>query len=558
MPRRRIGFGTGGACVCLSVAALVLGFAGPALATDGTWERAWGKDVVTGGGIGFEICTLASSCQTGAVSTGLGGEFNGQQEIDTDAAGNVYVGDAGDERVQVFDSAGNFLRAWGKDVVVGGGTGFEICTVAANCKAGVAGAAAGELSNPIDVDVDPSGNVIVSDRGNQRIQKFDSSGNFQRMWGKDVVAGGGTGAEICTSPAFCKIGVAGSLGGELTTLRDVATDATGNVYAIEFGNTRVQKFDSTGNFQRAWGKDVVAGGGTGFEICTTAASCKAGAFDGELGGELDAPGGLAIDTAGNLSVGDADHNRIQSFDLSGNFQRAWGKDVVTGGGTGFEICTVAASCKAGAGGAALGGELGPGIQGLSTDPTGAVYVTETINQRVQQYAASGSWLRAWGKDVVTGGGTGFEICTVASDCKPGAAGALGGEFFTPVGVAANADGSVFVSDLNNRRIQKFAADPVPEPPPGGADTVAPDTTITAGPKKKQRKRKATFRFTSTEPGSSFQCKLDDRAFQPCTSPKRVRVKRGKHTFSVRATDAAGNVDATPATRSWKVKKKRKR
>jgi hypothetical protein len=38
----------------------------------------------------------------------------------------------------------------------------------------------------------------------------------------------------------------------------------------------------------------------------------------------------------------------------------------------------------------------------------------------------------------------------------------------------------------------------------------------------------------------------------------VTVKRGKHTFSVRATDQAGNVDATPATDTWKVKRKKRK
>jgi hypothetical protein len=104
--------------------------------------------------------------------------------------------------------------------------------------------------------------------------------------------------------------------------------------------------------------------------------------------------------------------------------------------------------------------------------------------------------------------------------------------------------------------------PCPPAPPGGggdgADTTAPDTQITAGPKSKEKKGKATFSFSSTEPGSTFQCSLDGGAFQSCTSPHDVKVKKGKHSFEVRATDAAGNVDGSPAQDSWKVKKKRKK
>jgi len=106
--------------------------------------------------------------------------------------------------------------------------------------------------------------------------------------------------------------------------------------------------------------------------------------------------------------------------------------------------------------------------------------------------------------------------------------------------------------------------PLPTPPPpdtgggGVTDTSAPSTTITAGPKAKTKKKTATFEFTSTEPGSTFECKLDDGSFQSCTSPHDVKVGKGKHTFEVRAKDAAGNVDPTPAQQSWTVKKKKKK
>ena len=85
----------------------------------------------------------------------------------------------------------------------------------------------------------------------------------------------------------------------------------------------------------------------------------------------------------------------------------------------------------------------------------------------------------------------------------------------------------------------------------------PDTTITKGPKAKTKKKKAKFKFTSPTAGATFECSLDGGPFKPCASPKKLRVKRGKHTFEVRAL-AAGQTDATPASDKWKVKKKRKR
>jgi Bacterial Ig domain len=84
------------------------------------------------------------------------------------------------------------------------------------------------------------------------------------------------------------------------------------------------------------------------------------------------------------------------------------------------------------------------------------------------------------------------------------------------------------------------------------DILPPITTLAKGPKKHTTKHKAKFQFVSNEPGSSFMCKLDKKAFAACVAPKTVRVKTGKHTFKVEAVDPAGNIDPTPAVYHWKV------
>jgi hypothetical protein len=85
------------------------------------------------------------------------------------------------------------------------------------------------------------------------------------------------------------------------------------------------------------------------------------------------------------------------------------------------------------------------------------------------------------------------------------------------------------------------------------DTTPPDTKITKGPPKKTHKKKVTFKFTSTEGKSTFQCKLDKKPFKACSSPKTYKkLKPGKHVFKVRAIDKAGNVDPTPAKRKFTV------
>lgn len=88
---------------------------------------------------------------------------------------------------------------------------------------------------------------------------------------------------------------------------------------------------------------------------------------------------------------------------------------------------------------------------------------------------------------------------------------------------------------------------------GGGDTGAPQTTITKHPKKKSEKTTAKFKFSSSEYGSSFECKLDKGAFKRCTSPRKYRhLETGKHKFQVRAADQAGNTDATPAKFGFRV------
>lgn len=81
----------------------------------------------------------------------------------------------------------------------------------------------------------------------------------------------------------------------------------------------------------------------------------------------------------------------------------------------------------------------------------------------------------------------------------------------------------------------------------------PQTKILKGPPKKTKKTTVKFRFRSSEPGSTFQCKLDKGKFKKCRSPKKYRkLKPGKHVFKVRAVDAAGNVDPTPAKRKFTI------
>ncbi len=81
----------------------------------------------------------------------------------------------------------------------------------------------------------------------------------------------------------------------------------------------------------------------------------------------------------------------------------------------------------------------------------------------------------------------------------------------------------------------------------------PETTIGAKPPAKTHDRTPTFRFSSDEAGSAFQCKLDGKPFRACRSPFTTkRLALGRHTFRVRARDASGNLDPSPASYAFRV------
>jgi hypothetical protein len=96
--------------------------------------------------------------------------------------------------------------------------------------------------------------------------------------------------------------------------------------------------------------------------------------------------------------------------------------------------------------------------------------------------------------------------------------------------------------------------PTPMPTPTPPDLTPPDTKLGHKPKSELDGTTATYRFSSTEAGSTFECRLDKEPLKPCTSPKRLRhLKPGRHRFSVAAIDPSGNRDPTPIRDGFRVR-----
>jgi hypothetical protein len=195
------------------------------------------------------------------------------------------------------------------------------------------------------------------------------------------------------------------------------------------------------------------------------------------------------------------------------------------------------------------------------------------------FTSSSAQVAEGGSGVLTVRRTGqssYGAATVAVSSAPGTASA--GDFtpisrtlqFAPGETEENVDVSALVdqqtegaetftvslsSPTGDAALGSPASATVTIPANAAADTVPPETTITKSPNGSTAKRKAKITFSSNEPGSTFECKLDRKPFKPCSSPKRLKkLDPGKHKFRVRATDAAGNTDPTPAIAKWKVRR----
>jgi DNA-binding beta-propeller fold protein YncE len=341
-----------------------------------------------------EVCT--ANCQIGLAGGGAG-QLDHPTAVAFDSSGNLFTASRYSNRIDEFTPDGQFIRAFGWDVIAGTApnTGLQTCTAAPpGCQAATAGGEAGRFNNPRSVVVDPAGNVWIADEVNNRVDEFTTQGAFVKAFGWDVVAGTSpnTGLQTCTAaPPGCQAGTPGGKAGELSSPRGITVDSGGTLYVGDSANLRISEFSSSGEFIRAFGWDVIppTPSGTGLQVCTTITGCQAGSSGGGAGQFFStSPYGLALDGAGNLYAAESNNQRISEFTTQGGFIKTFGWGVQDGSSA-FQVCM--SSCQAGLpSGTGAGQFVTP--EAVTVDCRGSLYVSEISNDRIQRLGEPGAAL----------------------------------------------------------------------------------------------------------------------------------------------------------------------
>ncbi|MFI5139493.1 MAG: T9SS type A sorting domain-containing protein [Sphingobacteriales bacterium] len=253
-------------------------------------------------------------------------------------------------------------------------------------------ATSAKLSGCPGVAVDGSGNIYISDAGNSRIRKVNTSGIIT------TVAGTGT-------PGYNGDGIA-AVTAQINSANELAVDGSGNIYIADAFNNRIRKVNTSG-------------------IITTVAGNGAAGFSGDSGiatsAELNAPEGVAVDALGDLYISDSGNHRIRKVNTTGIIT------TIAGNGTpGYT----------GDGGLATMAEIG-GSREIIVDGTGNIYIAD--GSTVRMINASGIITTIAGTGTQGFNGDGIPANTA--------------EVNVALGVAKDGSGNIYISDDFNFRVR---------------------------------------------------------------------------------------------------------
>lgn len=398
----------------------------------------------------YTIQTIAGSDFIGDGGAATAAILSQAEGIAVDGPGNIYVADAGNNRVRRISPDGAIHTIAGTGV--GGYTGDGGSAIQA------------QLSHPYGIALDASGNLYVADLGNARVRKVGIDGNIS------TVAGGGT--------TTAGGGVEG-VNARFTAPRNVAMGSDGSLYISDFGANQVFRMLATGALELMAGSGIAGSFGDGGLATLAGLRSPAGVavdgngtlyiadsgnnsirrvFQGVISSVFtaDGPTGVVVGPSGGLYVGGSDYigTTLRQFasggahdlavDAAGNVFFTTGSLILmatANGGLTTVAGTGASPYYGGDGGPAASARLNAPA-GIARNAAGNWYVTDSGNNRIRMITPSGFITTAAGTGQAGSGGDGGPA-TLA-------------QLNNPRGLAIDAGQNLYIADAANHRVRKIA------------------------------------------------------------------------------------------------------